>query len=119
MKSNVSRSALLGLTNSNLRRTLFASALISVVGLQWSHAQLSPDSVLAYDDFNDTGTPGAAHAPAVGDATLNGIASQTDDAGGFSGEAGDRALDLHNHNDGSFAQTAFAPMSGASTYPNL
>jgi hypothetical protein len=88
-------------SNGFLTTTILAAACLTF-GTNSKAADL-----LAYFDFNDNTDPAVAvdlsgNSP---DANLFGAAAFTDDANGFSGTAGDRALNLGAFNDGSYAET--------------
>ncbi len=70
---------------------------------------------VAYWDFNEPFETSAPEVPVTSTSssspeklrlTLRNNASQTPDAGGHTGEAGDRGIDFGTHNDGSNAKTA-------------
>lgn len=90
----------------------FTATICCTLGGQTASAQLGPDDLLAYWDFDSVGSHTALTAgqgktsPDARDLTLRANAAITADAGGTSGTAGDYGLELGTVNDGSNAKTA-------------
>ncbi len=76
------------------------AALVAALGLSWAANPVSADLV-GYWDFNDASDPAVAldSSGFNNHGTVSGNAVYTDDGGGFSGEAGDRAMDMGAFNN--------------------
>lgn len=114
-KTNPSAPSTMGLSNPKTRLALSLASLFTfVIPLPFVHST----ELLAYWDFDDDGAPEVEKSGNTPDLTLSAGASQTADADGRSGTAGDRAIDFGGHNNQGFAQTPAGPHLDAITTNN-
>lgn len=89
---------------TKLTRGASLALVICALTLQPARA-VEPEDLMAYWSFNQAGSPEVEDTGSTPDLTLSN-ADQTEDAGGYTGEAGDYALDLGGHNNQGWGRTA-------------